>query len=100
VSGETFQPTGTLARSHQAARDYAGPPSLYTLDGRHLAGRTLGYLQAYPEIDAGLLNAYRCLVGRLLGQLAAIEGELTHVVRHADTHGFNKLWAEAVNTQK
>ena len=87
---DDFELTGrALAQIHQAARDYAGPPSVYTLDGPHLAGRTLGYLQAYPEIDADLLGAYRRLVDRLLGQLAATEGELTRVVCHGDTHGFN-----------
>ena len=87
---EEFELTGrTLAQIHQAARDYSGPPSLYALDGHHLAGRTLGYLQAYPEMDAGLLDTYRSLVDRLLAQWAASGGELTRVVCHGDTHGFN-----------
>jgi Ser/Thr protein kinase RdoA (MazF antagonist) len=79
----------TLARIHAAARDYAGPPSRYTLDGHHLAGRTLTYLQTHPELDAALLDTYRGLVCRLLDELARIEGELTRVVCHGDTHGFN-----------
>jgi Ser/Thr protein kinase RdoA (MazF antagonist) len=78
-----------LARVHQAARDYAGPPSRYTLDGHHLAGRTLGYLQAHPELGAELLETYRALVLRLLGELAGAEAGLTRVVCHGDTHGFN-----------
>ncbi len=87
---EDFELTGrTLARIHDAAADYAGPPSRYTLDGHHLAGRTLGYLQAHPELDAELLETYRRLVHGLLEELAAIEGELTRVVCHGDTHGFN-----------
>ncbi|MBT9462697.1 phosphotransferase [Hydrogenophaga sp.] len=87
---EEFELTGrTLANIHEAARDYTGPPSRYTLDGHHLAGRTLGYLQAYPEVSAELLETYRGLVHRLLEALAAAERGLTRVVCHGDTHGFN-----------
>ncbi len=87
---EEFELTGrTLANIHDAARDYAGPPSRYTLDGHHLAGRTLDYLQAYPETSAELLETYRGLVHRLLEELAAAERGLTRVVCHGDTHGFN-----------
>lgn len=80
---------GALARIHEAARDYAGPPSRYTLDAHHLAGRTLGYLKSHPELDAPLLDTYEALVSRLQEELAAIEGNLTRVVCHGDTHGFN-----------
>lgn len=87
---EDVELTGrALAHIHQAAREYAGPPSRYTLDGHHLAGRTLGYLQAYPDLDAGLLETYSQLVHRLREELAAAEGRLTRVVCHGDTHGFN-----------
>jgi Ser/Thr protein kinase RdoA (MazF antagonist) len=87
---EEFELTGrSLAGIHLAARDYAGPPSRYTLDGNHLAGRTLRYLQAYPEIDPGLLDTYRRMVDRMLAELAAMEGKLTRVICHGDTHGFN-----------
>lgn len=87
---EDFGLTGrTLADIHGAARGYTGPPSRYTLDGDHLAGRTLHYLAAYPDIDAGLLDAYRQLVHRLQEELSALEPALTRVVCHGDTHGFN-----------
>lgn len=87
---EEFELTGrTLAQIHEAARDYAGPESRYTLDGFHLAGRTLGYLEAYPELDAETLETYRRLVRRLLEELAEVEGRLTRVICHGDTHGFN-----------
>jgi len=87
---EEIELTGCmLARIHGAARDYAGPPSRYTLDGHHLAGRTLGYLQVYPEIGTQLLQAYRLLVQRLIEELAEVEPGLTRVVCHGDTHGFN-----------
>ncbi|RIX74834.1 phosphotransferase enzyme family protein [Acidovorax cavernicola] len=87
---EELELTGrALACIHEAARDHAGPPSRYVLDGHHLAGRTLGYLQAYPEISAELLEMYRRLVHRLLEELAAAEGGLTRVICHGDTHGFN-----------
>ncbi|TFZ00057.1 phosphotransferase enzyme family protein [Ramlibacter humi] len=87
---EDFGLTGQgLARIHQAARDYAGPPSRYVLDGQHLAGRTLGYLEAHPELDAELLATYRGLVHGLLDELAAAEAGLTRAVCHGDTHGFN-----------
>ncbi|VWX61536.1 Ser/Thr protein kinase RdoA involved in Cpx stress response, MazF antagonist [Burkholderiales bacterium 8X] len=87
---EDFELTGAeLGRIHRAARDYAGPPSRYELDGDHLAGRTLAYLRAYPEMDAELLASYELLVGGLLEELAAAEEGLTRVVCHGDTHGYN-----------
>ena len=87
---EEFELTGrTLAHIHEAAHDYAGPPSRYTLDGHHLAGRTLAYLATHPELDAQMLGTYRAMVHRLLEELAAVEGGLTRVVCHGDTHGFN-----------
>ncbi|WP_051235818.1 phosphotransferase enzyme family protein [Ottowia thiooxydans] len=87
---EEFELTGrTLAEIHGAVLDYSGPPSLYTLDGHHLAGRSLNYLQAYPELGEELLEAYSRLIGGLLGELAAVEGGLTRVICHGDTHGFN-----------
>jgi Ser/Thr protein kinase RdoA (MazF antagonist) len=87
---EEFELTGrTLAHIHIEARDYAGPPSRYTLDGHHLAGRTYNYLQAYPALGADLLDAYGGLIHRLLDELGEIEGGLTRVICHGDTHGFN-----------
>jgi len=99
---EELELTGrTLAHIHESARDYAGPPSRYMLDGHHLAGRTLGYLEAYPEIDAELLETYRLLVHRLLEELAAAEVGLTRVVCHGDTHGFNNhVYTDAAGTRK
>jgi Ser/Thr protein kinase RdoA (MazF antagonist) len=89
-TNEDFALTGrALARIHTAARSYAGPPSRYTLDGHHLAGRTLGYLATHPTIDAELAGTYRALAQRLLEQLAAAEDGLTRVVCHGDTHGHN-----------
>lgn len=79
----------TLAQIHSAAQSYAGPASRYVLDGHHLAGRTLGYLSAHPEIDPTVLDAYRQLIERLLSELANVEGTLTRVMCHGDTHGFN-----------
>lgn len=87
---DEFELTGqTLARIHEAARDYAGPPSRYMLDGHHLAGRAWVYLQAHPHLGAELLDAYGRLIERLLAELAAAEDGLTRVVCHGDTHGFN-----------
>lgn len=98
---DEFELTGrTLAHIHGAARDYAGPPSRYTLDGHHLAGRTLGYLKSHPELDAELLETYHRLVHRLLEELTAAEGGLTRVVCHGDTHGFNNhVYADATGTK-
>ncbi|MBH1963701.1 MAG: phosphotransferase [Comamonadaceae bacterium] len=87
---DEFELTGrTLAEIHKAARDYAGPPSLYTLDGHHLAGKSLAYLQTYPELGAPLLDTYSRLIHGLLEELAVVEGSLTRVICHGDTHGFN-----------
>ena len=79
----------TLAQIHSAAQSYAGPASRYVLDGHHLAGRTLDYLAAHPDLSPTVLDAYRQLVGRLLSELADVEGTLTRVMCHGDTHGFN-----------
>lgn len=85
-----FELTGAeLARIHAAASTYAGPPSRYTLDGEYLAARTLQYLQVYPGIDGALARSYQELVQRVLEDLSAVEGRLTRVVCHGDTHGFN-----------
>ena len=99
---EDIELTGhTLAHIHVASRDYAGPPSRYTLDGHHLAGRTLGYLQTYPELGAELLETYALLIQRLLEELAAAEAGLTRVVCHGDTHGFNNhVNTDAAGTRK
>ena len=79
----------TLAQIHSAAQSHAGPASRYVLDGLHLAGRTLDYLAAHPELDPAVLDAYRQLIERLLSSLANVEGTLTRVMCHGDTHGFN-----------
>ena len=79
----------TLAQIHSAAQSYTGPASRYVLDGHHLAGRTLDYLAAHPEVAPTVLDAYRELIHRLLGQLAEVESTLTRVMCHGDTHGFN-----------
>lgn len=99
---DEFELTGrTLARIHEAARDYAGPPSRYTLDGQHLAGKTLSYLEAYPELGEELLDTYRRLIRRLVEELAATERGLTRVVCHGDTHGFNNhVGTDVAGTKK
>lgn len=87
---EDLRLTGaTLAQIHSAAQSYTGPASRYVLDGHHLAGRTLDYLAAHPELDPAVLDAYRQLIERLLSELAEVEGTLTRVMCHGDTHGFN-----------
>lgn len=85
-----FELTGSgLARIHEAARTYAGPPSIYTLDGPYLAGRTLEYLRAHPSVDEALVQALQVRAQRLLDELAAAGPGLTRVLCHGDTHGFN-----------
>lgn len=79
----------TLAQIHSAAQSYAGPTSRYVLDGHHLAGRTLDYLAAHPDLAPTVLDAYRQLIERLQSELADVEGTLTRVMCHGDTHGFN-----------
>lgn len=79
----------TLAHIHRVARSHVGPASRYTLDGHHLAGKTLEYLSAYPGLSADVLASYRHVIRRLLDELAQVEGGLTRVVCHGDTHGFN-----------
>lgn len=99
---DEFELTGrTLAHIHAAARDYAGPSSSYTIDGHHLAGRTLVYLKDYPELDSKLLETYGQLIHRLVEELAAAEGGLTRVVCHGDTHGFNNhVETDAAGTRR
>ncbi|MEX1167422.1 MAG: phosphotransferase [Hydrogenophaga sp.] len=87
---QEFELTGhVLADIHRVAHDYSGPSSLYTLNGHHLAGRTLEYLRGYPELGTELLETYHRLVTQLLDQLGEAESGLTRVVCHGDTHGFN-----------
>ncbi|MDP3885838.1 phosphotransferase enzyme family protein [Hydrogenophaga sp.] len=87
---EDFELTGkVLAHIHRVAHDYAGPPSRYTLNGHHLAGQTLEYLRVYPDLDTELLETYHQRVAQLLDELGQVESELTRVVCHGDTHGFN-----------
>ncbi len=91
----------TLAQIHSAAQSYAGPASRYVLDGHHLAGRTLDYLAAHPELDPAVLDAYRQLIERLLSELAEVEGTLTRVMCHGDTHGFNNhVYTDATGVQR
>lgn len=85
-----FELTGlTLAQIHVASRNYAGPESRYTLNGHYLAGRTWEYLQDYPELGMELLGAYEQRIQTLQKELTSVEGELTKVICHGDTHGFN-----------
>ena len=99
---EEFELTGrTLAHIHHCAPDYAGPSSVYTLDGHHLAGRTLDYLKAHPELDTAVLDTYCQLVLRLLDELTTAAPGLTRVLCHGDTHGFNNhVYAEAGGTKR
>lgn len=99
---EDFELTGRmLATIHRAARDYAGPPSRYTLNGHHLAARTLDYLRTYPELDTELLETYCQLVSHLIDELAKAESGLTRVVCHGDTHGFNNhMGTDAVGARR
>ncbi|MBB6558832.1 Ser/Thr protein kinase RdoA (MazF antagonist) [Acidovorax soli] len=79
----------TLARIHEASRNYDGPASRYTLDAHHLAGKTLEYLQHYPELQTQSLDLYRQHVHALQEEVSAVESCLTRVICHGDTHGFN-----------
>ena len=91
----------TLAQIHRAAQNYAGPAGRYVLDGHHLAGRTLEYLAAHPELDPAVLDRYRQLIERLLGELASAEGSLSRVMCHGDTHGFNNhVYTDAEGVQR
>lgn len=47
------------------------------------------YLSAYPGLSTDVLASFRQLIHRLLDELAQVEGGLTRVVCHGDTHGFN-----------
>ena len=90
-----------LAQIHSAAQSYAGPASRYVLDGHHLAGRTLDYLAAHPELDPAVLESYRQWIERLLSELADVEGSLTRVVCHGDTYGFNNhVYTDAEGVQR
>jgi len=99
---DEFELTGrTLAHIHHCAHEYAGPASVYTLDGDHLAGRTLDYLKAHPEMDTALLETYGQLVCDLLEELQKAALGLTRVLCHGDTHGFNNhVYAGADGTKK
>jgi Ser/Thr protein kinase RdoA (MazF antagonist) len=97
-----FALTGAeLARIHRAARDYAGPPSRYPLDGPRLAGRALRSLQAHPELDPALVDTFDGVVRRLLEEWAEVADTLSTVLCHGDTHGFNKhVFDEGTGTRR
>lgn len=78
-----------LAHVHQAALTYAGPPSRYGIDGVHLAGRTLAFMECHPLMDGPLLQTLAARVHSLQNALATAQQGLTRVVCHGDTHGFN-----------
>ncbi|RQO80948.1 phosphotransferase enzyme family protein [Acidovorax sp. FJL06] len=99
---DEFELTGrTLALIHVASRDYAGPASRYTLNGHHLVGRTWKYLQDYPELEIELLDAYQQRIQALQEELSSLESDLTKVICHGDTHGFNNhVYANTAGDKK
>ena len=82
-----------LARIHLAARDYAGPQSLYTLDLQHLLWRPLAHLMTAPTMDDALHTDMTALAQRLAARIAGMTG-LTQTICHGDCHGFNTFIAD------
>lgn len=90
-SVEDFELTGEeLARIHEAASGYKGPPSLYTLDIDHLVERPLSWLNEAPTMDSGLRDEFSLMAQELRQALRGGEG-LAHVACHGDCHGGNNF---------
>ena len=79
-----------LATLHEAARDYGGPPSRYTLDLDYLIARPLARALEAPTMRPELRPQFRDLAARLRTRIEAMEG-LTQVACHGDAHGSNNF---------
>lgn len=79
-----------LARVHDAAASYAGPPSRYVLDLDYLVSAPLERALAAPTMTAELRPQLREIAQRLRSRIEAMEG-LTQVVCHGDAHSSNNF---------
>jgi Ser/Thr protein kinase RdoA (MazF antagonist) len=79
-----------LAALHEAARDYDGPPSRYTLDLDYLIARPLARALEAPTMLPELRPQFRDIAARLRERIEAMQG-LTRVACHGDAHGSNNF---------
>ena len=82
-----------LARFHDAARGYSGPPSRFVLELPHLLHQPLGWLLALDVIDDTLRSELTAVAARLAGRIEAMPG-LSRVACHGDCHGGNNFMTE------
>jgi Ser/Thr protein kinase RdoA (MazF antagonist) len=82
-----------LARMHNAAQGYHGPPSRYTLELPLLLDAPLERMLAAPSVDAALGREFAALAGGLRQRFAAWPG-LTRVHCHGDCHGSNNFMSD------
>lgn len=79
-----------LARLHDAAASYAGPPSRYTLDLDYLISQPLARFLEAPTMTDELRPQFQAIAARLRARIEAMEG-LTHVACHGDAHSSNNF---------
>jgi Ser/Thr protein kinase RdoA (MazF antagonist) len=79
-----------LALLHEAARDYAGPPSRYVLELPHLLAAPLQRLGAAPTMDEPLRAEFAAIARRLETRITGM-ADLTRVACHGDCHGSNNF---------
>lgn len=88
-----------LAALHAAGESYGGPPSAYTLDLDHLLHRPLEALLRGSTMTAELRPQYEEIGRRLDDDILAF-GELSRVLCHGDTHGYNNFIAADAKGQR
>ena len=77
-----------LARLHQCAQGYSGPPSLYTIGAKDSLQRPVAHLLGASTLDDATRKAFQALTARLQQRMAAMSG-LSWVACHGDCHGGN-----------
>lgn len=82
-----------LAQLHDAAEDYKGPGSLYTLNLPLLLDPSLARLLAAPTVDEALGREFSSVADALRARFAALAG-LTRVHCHGDCHGSNNFMTD------
>lgn len=79
-----------LARLHDAAASYDGPPSQYQLDLDYLIDRPLARALQAPTMTEELRPQFQEIADRLRSRIEAMDG-LTQTACHGDAHGSNNF---------
>lgn len=85
-----------LALLHEAAQDYHGPASRYTLELPDLLHASLERLHAAPTMTDALRPEFSAIARALEARIAAMPA-LTRVHGHGDCHGMNNFVTEGLD---